>query len=606
MSKFVGAIETDLLSRGDPHEIMGRLVRFAADNVDVDRCTLTSLDQQVLRVEASYERGGPPDFVGHEYPLTWLLRQPLLHRAVSTGAIVMGGSLGENASTEPDLTPALLAVQHTAIVPLSIGETVDAVLILSRKKDRPFVASELDGLQQVGMLAVLALRNARLVEEVHSAQWRGLDSLTQMSGHVASSMEPAIFFEKMSETVAGLVKAERAGFWQLTGNELVAMHALRGLTPGSPGPRSLPVPDSAGDQEVTRVLYSGQALRLDRGRTNSDAHDGSLLDLLGARTVLAVPWRTASVPLGILTASNAHSEFTDQDEWIMRLAARSSAVVWQGYEAEQRAQSLQTAEMDRLEAHGSRMAELEHQKSEFLQLASHELRAPITLVSGYLSMLEDGSLGALPEAAAKVVPLMTGRMRQMSALVDRLLTTSRLELRARDHKMQDIELDPVLRAVAASAGATANGPSRQITVQSTGDVQLRADPEQVETILTNLVSNAVKYSPTWTEVVVSVREEPRWVLIDVSDRGDGIAEEDLSKLFRPFGRLPKAVAAGIHGTGLGLHLSRSLALAQGGDIEVRSTPGEGSTFTLRLPRGRRRPAGRPLGSNAASSSGKRE
>ncbi len=591
MSNFVAAIETDLVSRGDPHEIMGRLVRFAAENVDVDRCTLTSLDQQVLRVEASYERGGPPDFVGHEYPLTWLLRQPLLHRAVSTGSIVLGGSLGENAATEPDLARALLAVQHTAIVPLSIGETVGAVLILSRKKDRPFVAAELDGLQQVGMLAVLALRNARLIEEMHNAQWRGLDSLTQMSRHVASSMEPATFFEKMSETVAGLVKAERAGFWQLTGSELVAMHTLRGLNPGLPGPRSLPVPDSAGEQEITRVLYSGQVLRLDRGRTNSDAHDGSLLELLGARTVLAVPWRTASVPLGILTASNAHSEFTDQDEWIMRLAARSSALVWQGYEAEQRAQSLQTAEMDRLEAHGSRMAELEHQKSEFLQLASHELRAPITLVSGYLSMLEEGSLGALPEAAAKVVPLMAGRMRQMSALVDRLLTTSRLELRARDHKMQDVELGPVLHAVAASAGATASGPSRQITVQSTGDVHLRADPEQVETILTNLVSNAVKYSPIWTEVVVSVREETRWVLIDVSDRGDGIAEEDLPKLFRPFGRLPKAVAAGIHGTGLGLHLSRSLALAQGGDIEVRSKPGEGSTFTLRLPRGRRRTAG---------------
>jgi signal transduction histidine kinase len=590
MSHFGAAIETDLVSHGDPHEIMGRLVRYAAENVGVDRCTLTSLDQQVLRVEASYEPGGPPDFVGHEYPMTWLLRQPLLHRAVSTGSIVMGGSLGENAATEPDLASTLLAVRHTAIVPLSIGETVGAVLILSRKHDRPFVAAELDGLQQVGMLAVLALRNARLVEEVHSAQWRGLDSLTQMSRHMASSVDPAIFFEKMSETVAGLVKAERAGFWQLTGRELVAMHTLGGLNPGLPGPRSLPVPDSAGDLEITRVLYSGQALRLDRGRTNPEAHEGSLLDLLGARTVLAVPWRTASVPLGILTASNAHSEFTDQDEWIMRLAARSSALVWQGYEAEQRAQSLQATEMDRLEAHGARMAELEHQKSEFLQLASHELRAPITLVSGYLSMLEEGSLGTLPETAAKVLPLMSGRMRQMSELVDRLLTTSRLEMRARDHKLQDIELDPVIRAVAASAGASASGPSRQITVQSTGDVRLRADPEQVETILSNLVANALKYSPHGAEVLVSVRQEPRWVLIDVSDRGDGIADEDLPKLFRPFGRLPKAVAAGIHGTGLGLHLSRSLAVAQGGDIEVRSTPGEGSTFTLRLPRGRKRPA----------------
>ena len=89
------------MSRGDAHQIMERLVRFTAENVDVDRCTLTSLDQDVLRVEASYERGGPPDFVGHEYPLTWLKRQPLLYQAVTTGAIVLGGSLGESGSTEP-------------------------------------------------------------------------------------------------------------------------------------------------------------------------------------------------------------------------------------------------------------------------------------------------------------------------------------------------------------------------------------------------------------------------------------------------------------------------------------------------------------------------
>ena len=120
--------------------------------------------------------------------------------------------------------------------------------------------------------------------------------------------------------------------------------------------------------------------------------------------MLAVPWRTAAIPLGILAAWNSQPGFSDQDEWIMRLAARSSALVWQGYAAEQRAQGLQAAELDRLEAHAQRMAALERQKSEFLQLASHELRAPITLVSGYLSMLEEGSLGELPGPAAKVVP----------------------------------------------------------------------------------------------------------------------------------------------------------------------------------------------------------
>ncbi|HEY6783047.1 MAG TPA: GAF domain-containing sensor histidine kinase [Candidatus Dormibacteraeota bacterium] len=592
-TRFAGSIEADLVSRGDPHQIMERLVRFAAENVEVDRCTLTSLDQDVLRVEASYERGGPPDFVGHEYPLSWLPRQPLLNQAVSTGAIVYGGSLGEGGNSDPELAASLLAIHHTAIVPLSVGGTVGAVLILSRRSDRPFVPHELDGLQQVGLLAVLALRNARLVEQVQSAQRRGLDSLTQMSRHVASSLDRATFFEKMSETVASLVTAERAGFWQLTGTELVPLHQQSAAELESRGPRAREVLDGAGDPDVARLLFTGEALRLSRANPESDIDPDSVLARLGARDVLAVPWRTAAVPLGILAACDSQTGFTDQDEWTMLLAARASALVWQGYAAEQRAQSLQTAEMDRLEAHAQRMAALERQKSEFLQLASHELRAPITLVSGYLSMLEEGTLGTLPASAAKVVPLMTARMRHMSELVDRMLTTSRMEIRTRGKNTKDVSIDALARAVAASARTTAGGRApRTIRVETSGRIRVRADPEEVETILSNLVSNAVKYSPDGSEVAITVREEPGWVAVDVIDHGDGIAEEDLPKLFQPFGRLPTAVAAGIHGTGLGLHLSSGLAQAQGGDIDVVSRPGDGSTFTLRLPRGRRRPAGR--------------
>lgn len=589
MTDFAGPIGADLVSRGDPHEIMGRLVRFAAEDVGADRCTLTSLDQDVLRVEASYQLGGPPNFVGHEYPLTWLDRQPLLNEAVQTGSIVLGGSFGEGADSDPDLAPSLVTMRHTAIVPLAVGETVGAVLILSRTSDRAFVPHELEGLQQVGMLAVLALRNARLVEQVQSAQRRGLDSLTQMSRHIASSMEPAAFFEKMGETVAGLLTAERAAFWQLSGSELIPMHQLQPFADESSDRHRLGTIDSRGDESLTRVLFAGEALRLEGADARSSNGHESLLTLMGARNLLAVPWRTAAVPLGILVAWNARSGFSDQDEWIMRLAARASAVVWQGYEAEHRAQGLQASEVDRLEAHGQRMAELERQKSQFLQLASHELRAPITLVSGYLSMLEEGTLGILPEPAAKVVPLMTARMRHMSQLVDRMLTTSRMEIRARGQNIKDIAVDTLARAVARTA---AGGSSRKIRVAATGRLRLRADPELVETILGNLVSNALKYSPDGGDVAITVRDEPGWVAVDVIDRGQGIAEEDIPKLFQPFGRLPKAVAAGIPGTGLGLHLSRSLALAQGGDIEVTSRPGEGSTFTLRLPRGRRRPPGR--------------
>jgi signal transduction histidine kinase len=412
-----------------------------------------------------------------------------------------------------------------------------------------------------------------------------------MSRDVATSVDPAAFFEKMSETVAGLVTAERAGFWQLTGTELVPLHQpWAGGADASEGRAE--VLDGDGDRDLARLLSSGEALRLTRSDSQSALHPDAILARLRARDVLAVPWRTAAVPLGILAASNSQAGFTDQDEWIMRLAARASALVWQGYAAEQRAQRLQAAELDRLEAHALRMAELDRQKSEFLQLASHELRAPITLVSGYLSMLEEGTLGALPAPAAKVVPLMTARMRHMSALVDRMLTTSRMEIRARGQNAQDVSLDVLARSVAASASTAAAGAAHTVMVDAPGRVRVRADPEQVETILGNLVSNALKYSPETRDVTITVRAEPGWAAVDVADHGDGIPEEDLAKLFQPFGRLQSALAAGIQGTGLGLHLSPGLAQALGGDITVTSRPGEGSTFTLRLPRGRKRAAGR--------------
>jgi len=557
---------------------MSRLVTLAAENAGADRCTLTSLDQNVFRVEASYERGGPPDFVGHEFPLSYLPRQPLLHRAITTGDIVIGGSLAEGQAVDPDLAEDLLAVRHTGIIPLSVGEKVGAVLILSRKVDKPFVVEELEGLQQVGMLAVLALRNARLVEEVRSAQERGLESLAQMSRHIAASMEPSAFFEKMSETVAALANAERAAFWQLTGDELVALHGWHGAAPQANETMRMPVPE--GDDAWSRVSSGGEPLRWTFGE-GGDAPPAAVLALGDLRDLLAVPWRTAEGPLGILMACNSRTGFIEQDEWIMQLAARASALVWQGYAAEHRAEALQVAELKRLEAHATRMAELDQQKSEFLQLASHELRAPITLVSGYLSMLEDGSLGELSETAARVVPLMSTRMRQMSQLVDRMLTASRMEVSRRDADDVDVRIDDVVRAVVASQ--TMDEDQRHVEVHANGPSYVRADPDSVETMLTNLVSNGLKYSAPAGNIEVIVREEPGWVAVDVIDQGIGISKAEMAKLFQPFGRLDSALSAGIQGTGLGLHLSRNLARSLGGDIQVHSRPGKGSTFTLRLP-----------------------
>jgi len=585
----VSTIGLDLVSGADPHEVMLRLVAVACQHTGADRCTLTSLDQDVLRVEASYQPGGAPAFIGREFPMTYLDDQPLLRSAVETRRIVTGGSLAEGGRIDPQLQASLEEMHHTAIVPLPLGTRVGGVLIFSRRADQRFEMTELDEMQQLGILAVLALRNARLVEDVRRAQARGLETLLLMTQFVATSEDAADFFGKMSETVAGLVEAHRAVFWHIADGRLEPHPRAFGFTQVALAKMRLRVP-APGDDALAELVYAGAALRHTVAEGGAGPVMDGLLRELGLRDQLAVPWRTAAGPIGVLAAYDSRRGFTTQDEWIMRLAARASALVWQGFEAQQRVRRLESDERTRLQAHASRMADLERQKSEFLQLASHELRTPITLVTGYLSMLEDQTLGELPAAAANIVPLLSSRMTQMNDLVDRLLTASRMEDASPPPDLAEVRVDQLVADVVHSVDGTGPRP-RRVIMGATGEVMVRADAEKVETIVGNLVSNAIKYSPDGGDVRVQVSEEPGWVAIAVTDEGVGIAESDLTKLFQPFSRIDTGAASEVMGTGLGLYLSRNLALLQGGDIFVESRPGEGSTFTLRLPRSLREAAG---------------
>ena len=144
----------------------------------------------------------------------------------------------------------------------------------------------------------------------------------------------------------------------------------------------------------------------------------------------------------------------------------------------------------------------------------------MTLVSGYLSMLEEGSLGVLPEQAARVVPLMTARMRHMGQLVDRMLTTKFAWSCASGTGTFAMWTSTRWRGrCPTSASSTAQGAHRTLAVRSPDHVHVRADSEQVEAILSNLVSNAVKYSPEGSEIHIDIREESGWAVVDVVDQG---------------------------------------------------------------------------------------
>jgi signal transduction histidine kinase len=226
--------------------------------------------------------------------------------------------------------------------------------------------------------------------------------------------------------------------------------------------------------------------------------------------------------------------------------------------------------------------ELERAKSDFLRLASHELRGPVAILRGYLSMLEDGSLGAVTPGIEKVIPVLIATATGMNRTVDQMLDVARLEDSRLQLNFARADLAACVRE-AASTVQVLHGDSHVVVVRADAPVHLEFDQVRIATVVGNLVSNAIKYSPTGSQVAVNLEVGEPEVTVAVADRGIGINPDDLPRLFTRFGRINDPRSRGVPGTGLGLYLSRELARLHGGDITVVSEPGNGSIFTLRLP-----------------------
>jgi signal transduction histidine kinase len=239
-------------------------------------------------------------------------------------------------------------------------------------------------------------------------------------------------------------------------------------------------------------------------------------------------------------------------------------------------------EADRLRQKAEHLAELEKAKSEFLRLASHELRGPAATLTGYLSMIEDESLGPIPQKLRPVVPVLQAKARQISLLANEMVEAARLEDRRPQLKRKRIDLCELVRRTVQMAGATATAKHKLRFDDAVGhELWVMGDLMRLEIVVNNLVDNAIKYSPRGGDVITALSTNGKLAQVKVSDKGIGIAAEDMSRLFVRFSRLGQL--ADVPGTGLGLYLARELARLHGGDISVVSTPGQGSEFTLRLP-----------------------
>lgn len=238
--------------------------------------------------------------------------------------------------------------------------------------------------------------------------------------------------------------------------------------------------------------------------------------------------------------------------------------------------------LSRLEAAFATREEALARQRRFAADASHELKTPLTNITGYARLLRDWGM-ANPETAQKGTSRILTESERMRRLVEDLLLLARGDDEGAPPKLAPADLGTLAAEAVDAARAAAGGKVVFEHLPPKKPVEASFDEAQIRRAADILLDNAVKYTPEGGVVTVRARQEDGWARLEVSDTGTGIAPEDLPRVFERFYQADPARSEG--GAGLGLSLARQIARAHGGETDAQSKPGKGSTFVLRIPAG---------------------
>lgn len=230
--------------------------------------------------------------------------------------------------------------------------------------------------------------------------------------------------------------------------------------------------------------------------------------------------------------------------------------------------------------------EIDRMKSEFISLASHQLRTPLSAIKTYTHMLADGYHGKLTADQKKALNTIIGASDRMNELISTLLNITRLESGSIDITLKKLRIDRIADEVVEELSLMAGSKSISLSaeVKGDGDTCIKTDGLIVKEVMTNLASNAIKYTPEAGSVKVVVRPKVTNIIVDVIDSGWGIPKYSQDQIFSKFFRAHNIVKRETTGTGLGLYLVKGLIDTLGGRIWFTSHEGKGTTFSFSLPR----------------------
>jgi signal transduction histidine kinase len=235
-----------------------------------------------------------------------------------------------------------------------------------------------------------------------------------------------------------------------------------------------------------------------------------------------------------------------------------------------------------------KVREANQAKTEFMNIASHELKIPMTSIKGYSKLMQMGAAGDLNDRQKDFLNVISNNVDRMASLVNDLLDVSRIEAGRIRLEVREVQMRDVINDVLESLQNQIKSKKLQLKVNISEELpELRADYNRMIQIVTNLVSNAYKYTPEGGEITVIAKPynngDIDGISVTIKDTGYGISEEDQAKLFTNFFRSSDQHIRDEPGTGLGLSITKNIIESHGGELTFESEYGQGSTFTFTLP-----------------------
>jgi PAS domain S-box-containing protein len=515
----------------------------------------------------------------------------------------VGEELLARIARTPEHLDELRALGLNALIFVPIpagGQTAGVITLISADAGRPYTAADLELAEDLGRRAGNAIENARLLRDAE----RAADRARRLQAF-ATALNEASSTEQAAEVcvVHGMeaLGADAGALAMLVddGQAFQLLH-MRGYPDGSSTqwarwPLSPGKPLSESVIQRTPVLL-GSPARME------DAYPGSAPEFARAGTAafIAIPLVSGSRVLAALSFSFAREQEFDPgiETFVATLGGMAAQALERArsYDAERAERAAAEAAAEREREARAEAEAANRAKSEFLANMSHELRTPLNASLGYADLLELELAGPLTEGQRGYLERIRVSNRHLLGLVEDVLDLSKLSAGRMAVEREPADAAEVIRAALTLVQPQAD--ARRVAVHDRCDgctFSYVGDEDRVRQVLVNLLSNAVKFTEPGGEVVVDAgtAEAPDagarlagsgpWTFFRVRDNGVGIAPEQLESVFLPFVQAETGRTRTHGGTGLGLTISREFARLMGGDLTLRSTPGQGAAFTLWLP-----------------------